>query len=151
MIKELSDMKIWEDYKKTVQPLKKTKRSRCFLSGARDALPSLSFIRRRFDVLATNKMKNGSLSDSLDLHHLTLQEAYEKVLSFIDAHFQKGSKEVLIITGKGLKTEGALKKNLPLWLEKEYFRKKIREYLPVKDSLGQFGSFKVFLKRKKSR
>ncbi len=149
MIKEPLDMEVWENYKKTVIPLKKKKKSEeVQFFGASGGLPSLSLIRRRHRALEM-KRANEVLADSLDLHHLTLQKAYEKVLFFIDAHFQKGTKEVVIITGKGLREEGVLKKNLPLWLEKEYFREKVKDCLPVRDSVGQAGSFRVFLKRKK--
>lgn len=81
----------------------------------------------------------------LDLHGLTLQEAYETVYKFLTLHYQLSSKSILIITGKGLKGDGKIKKEIEFWLETKGFKEKILKYQIENDG----GAIRIYLKKVK--
>ena len=47
-----------------------------------------------------NKGKDTSLKSKLDLHGMTIQQAFNNVRMFIEEHWSEGSKYVVIVTGK---------------------------------------------------
>lgn len=85
------------------------------------------------------------VSFCLDLHGLTLQEAHETVLKFLTLHFSLASKSVLIITGKGLKGEGKIKKEIEFWLETKEFKEKILKYQIENGG----GAIRIYLKKQR--
>ena len=92
-----------------------------------------------------------------DLHGFTLLEANEKVRELINSCQQKGFKEILLITGKGLhsnvdqntyasKDLSLLRFAIPDYLNKNYFSRMVSiENSPI--SLGGEGSIIVTLKK----
>ena len=85
------------------------------------------------------------LSYVLDLHGLTVQEAYTTVFKFINLHFALSSKSILIITGKGLKGEGKIKKEISFWFETDKFKEKISRY----EIENEGGAIRLYLKKEK--
>ena len=86
------------------------------------------------------KYQTIQLHDVLDLHGLTLQQAFTAVQNFILQHQENGSKVITIITGK----KGRIKNELPIWCEKF---SRIRRCEPKFDSRGEFGSFLIYFYR----
>jgi DNA-nicking Smr family endonuclease len=68
----------------------------------------------------------------LDLHGMTQFQAHRALLDFIEFQYRRGSRLVLVITGKGERSSenptssderGILRRMTPLWLEHPQFRK----------------------------
>ncbi|MDX2074263.1 MAG: Smr/MutS family protein [Alphaproteobacteria bacterium] len=118
-----------------VQPLEKKKR----MVSARQSIPVKS-------ALATS---NQQLSTTLDLHGLTLEQAHRRLVVFIEAHVKNGSRELLVITGKGKGGEGALMHEVPRWLTLSDMKAHISMVSKAKPQQGGEGALIVRLRRKK--
>lgn len=77
----------------------------------------------------------------LDLHGLTVHDAYLAVMDFIDLHILAGSVSIVIICGKG----GKISDELEHWCRLHHGVKDCR---PIKDSKGEHGSYTVRLKKR---
>ena len=122
-----SDFELWEKLKRTVQQLP---------SGVSDfPLPPKLKVHR---VIKT-------LPCVLDLHHKTLAEAYAETLNFLATHFQKGTKKVQIITGKGHAGEGAIRCEFDGWLDTSSFQAYVRKAEWTNDK----GAVNLWLKKDK--
>ena len=128
----MDDLSLWNELKKTVVPLS-GRGVRCLVK--KDIPPRLRIRRISAPIL----------SYSLNLHGYTVAEAYEAAKRFISRHQQIGSKKITIITGKGLKQIGAIKKEIPLWFETPFFKEKIVSFSWKNDG----GAMDVILKRVK--
>lgn len=124
---KINDFELWEKLKQTVQPI---------LSGSLDfPVPPRLKVRR---VIKT-------LPCVLDLHHKTLDEAYSETLNFLATHFQKGTKKVQIITGKGHAGEGAIHCEFDGWLDTAAFR----AYIRASEWTNDKGAINLWLKKDK--
>ena len=74
----------------------------------------------------------------LDLHGMTLHQAWKSMLDFIAEHHANGTKEVIVICGTG----GSIARELPLWCENA---RTVRRAVPIVDSHGQHGAFRIIL------
>jgi DNA-nicking Smr family endonuclease len=81
----------------------------------------------------------------LDLHGLTLEEAYKKLKSFIEKHYRKGSRCVLIITGKG--SPGQLAREVPRWLSLSDMAAQILVVSMASPKHGGSGALYVLLRK----
>lgn len=120
----------WSDFLKSVKPLKH-RQNRC-----KKELPPR---------LKARKAVKEELLFELDLHGKTVQEAYQLCKLFVNLHYKKGSKQISIITGKGLKNTGVIKNEIALWFETKDFQDKISSYVWINDG----GVVKIMLKRNK--
>ena len=90
--------------------------------------------------------------NSIDLHGLTLDQAHDRLLSYLQSNFKKKNIFHIVITGLGNKSEdgdffsGKIRKNFPLWLETESFKKYVKSYFQCKIYHGGLGAFYVKLK-----
>ncbi|MBQ9090408.1 MAG: Smr/MutS family protein [Alphaproteobacteria bacterium] len=125
--KEISQ---WIEYIKTVKPLlKKTDKI------VPDIPPCLRAYRQ---------VREG-IKYELDLHGLTLEEAYRTVKLFIDVHIRHNTQKIRIITGKGIQGKGKIKNEIALWLETPFFRDKVMEINWLNDG----GVLEIRLRRNK--
>ena len=99
----------------------------------------------------------------LDLHGLSLSQANKIVKKFIIECFEEGYKKLLIITGKGLRSQ--VHKNPYLSKQMNVLKYSVPEFIKNDDDLfdkisklsvadlkdGGQGAFYIFLKQKKSR
>lgn len=93
------DTMLWEEYKKTVAPL-------------RDTRVKKDLIKK---LIVTRKQPN--LERVLDLHGLTLEKAHQEVLRFLKKNQRLNQRQTRIITGKGKDGQGLIKKEIPYWLD----------------------------------
>lgn len=121
----------WDALKKTVKPLKNQR--------VKNECPKI-FQRLRITVIPSRPV-----SYVLNLHGMSVSEAYHATCRFIEKHSQRGSKTVTIITGKGLKRVGQIKQEMPLWLETPFFQQKIRSFSWKNDG----GAIDIILKKVK--
>ena len=127
------DKAVWESFIKTVSPLKAKPKG--FLNRVR-------YIFRRSSSAQ-------SLPECLDLHGFTLQEGFEAFRDFLDRHYLSGTKKITVITGKGREEQGALKKEFPLWLEREGIREKILSVGFAPQNRGGSGAMILYIKKVK--
>ena len=82
----------------------------------------------------------------LDLHDLTQAEAFSSLRRTIIRSFNQNHKCVLVVTGKGIRGQGILRRSLPNWLEHPDIRPVISEYAQAHLRHGGSGAWYVFLK-----
>ena len=83
---------------------------------------------------------------SLDLHGLTIEEAYQTLRRFLTVHVRENSKVITIITGKGSPgKEGLIHHEIQNWLDTPFFKSKINEVR----WLNGGGALELRLKRNK--
>lgn len=126
----MNDLSLWEELKKTIVPLDK----RGISTIAYKELPPRLRVRR---------VPAPEISYILNLHGMTVAESYDAVKKFLIRHQNLGSKKVTVITGKGLKRVGAIKKEIILWFDTPVFKDKIASYSWKNDG----GALDIVLKR----
>jgi len=83
------------------------------------------------------KGRDESLKFSLDLHGMTVQQAFNAVRQFLEEHRINGSKTAVVISGKS----GKIADELPLWIANiEY----VRKCEPILDSVGKAGAYSIY-------
>ena len=120
------DEDLWEEVKKTVKPVK------------RSVKPDLP--KRLGVVRGTPK----SPKTILDLHGLTVQEAFESTNAFIKRARLAGLKEITIITGRGTTGKALIKNEFSGWLENPALSPHIRTHTWQ----NRGGAVKIALKKK---
>ena len=84
----------------------------------------------------------------IDLHGFKLQEAKLILKRFVLQAFNNNKRNILIITGKGLNKTGALKKEVPIWLNEREIKKILIRYENAPKSFGGEGALIIRLKNK---
>lgn len=114
----------------------------------------------RIDKKIHTKLKNGVLRPerTLDLHGLTYDNAYAKVVKFVNTGYQDGKRLLLVITGKGkshAKKEnfsfesncGVLRKAFPNWLRSDKLKDLILNVSQAHAFHGGEGAYYVYLRK----
>jgi DNA-nicking Smr family endonuclease len=103
------------------------------------------------DRRLAERLKRGELpiEARLDLHGHRLNDAYLELERFIDRSAAAGRRCVLIVTGKGLAGGGALKREVPQWLNLPALRDHILAFAPAQGKHGGDGALYVLLKRRR--
>lgn len=150
------DLKLWENIIKDVKPLHKLK-PKPIAAPKRESIPQ-NLIHVRVTKLRSNspqpmsrkEFRHVEIEARLDMHGMTLNDAYQALERFLKRAQENGYRTVLIITGKGaLSSENTLRRQLPRWLEEKPFRDLIVSFShPVKPQHGGQGAFYVRVKRK---
>jgi DNA-nicking Smr family endonuclease len=83
-----------------------------------------------------------------DLHGLTQADAHAALSRFLHAASARGARLVLIITGKGTRSEGVLKRQVPLWLALPEFRDLVIGFEEAHAAHGGEGALYVRLRRR---
>jgi DNA-nicking Smr family endonuclease len=83
-----------------------------------------------------------NLKFSLDLHGMTVQQAFNATRQFLEEHRINGSRTAIIISGKG----GKIADELPLWIANVEF---IRKCEPIIDSTGEAGAYTIYFYAKR--
>lgn len=100
-------------------------------------------------VSRMRKLRRGNirLDLEIDLHGLTRDEALDALAAFVAAAARRGQQAVLVITGKGLHSEGepVLHGAVSLWLKNEG-KEWVAEFVPAPSGMGGEGAIVVFLK-----
>ena len=134
----LEDIKAWDDFKNQI-----------FLDGDKGEI-----IKRS---IKKNKEQN-QIDFKIDLHGYSLQESFEKIKNVIQKCYQKDLRNILIITGKGLRSKvrenpylsedlSLLKYAVPNFI-KDNFSDIINSMDEPDQSLGGSGAFLLRLKKR---
>ena len=84
---------------------------------------------------------------TLDLHGLTEAAAHQALLAFIERVAARGARQVLVVTGKGAGLSGALRTNVPRWLEAAPQGRFVSQINVAPPSRGGDGAYIVRLKK----
>lgn len=142
----------WEEFKKSVQFLKKKAKFRqdsfspitLYVKGTQNFY-GYEFLQYKIK----DKSGKSAICDAqIDLHGMTKQKAYDNLKQFIEIAYNNGLKKLLVITGKGKSNNdrSLLRENLPFWFETEIFAKYISSFSKTPDKHGGEGAFIVKLK-----
>ncbi len=123
-----------------------------------EALPELS--AGGYDGVDRNtkeRFRRGEypIEGRLDLHGKTRVEAETLVTDFIHNHYRRGSRFLLVITGKGIRKpgddpeRGVLRDMLPGWLSHESLRPYVVAFDKAQIRHGGSGAFYILLRRKR--
>ena len=134
----LEDIKAWEDFK-----------NQKFLDGDKGEISKKSIKRN---------IKQDHIDFSIDLHGYSLQDSFEKIKGVIENCYQKELRNILIITGKGLRSKvkenpylsedlNLLKYAIPNFIN-DNFSDIINSMEEPDQSLGGSGAFLLRLKKR---
>lgn len=112
------------------------------------------------DQFATRYVKRGKGPDArVDLHGMTQAQAHERLSRFLHGEHARGSRLVLVITGKGRSSaggewwegdqRGVLRRAVPAWLAAPEFRALVAGFQPAAREHGGEGAFYVQLRSRK--
>ncbi len=96
------------------------------------------FKRGRMDIDAT-----------IDLHGMTQEAAHIALNRFVETGAVTGKRCLLVVTGKGTRGEGVLRRAVPRWLNDERLRGLILSYSHAQPQHGGSGALYVLLKRRR--
>ncbi len=101
------------------------------------------------DRRSWQRLRRGRLpiEGRLDLHGMTQEEAWRALLAFIDRMQAKGARCVLVITGRGIRTGGILRRATPRWLESPPLRERVLGFATARIEHGGEGALYVLLRR----
>lgn len=121
-----------------------------------DSPPDLSpGIAGGLDQRTLVRLKRGGIrpETQIDLHRMTQDEAHAALIRFLAAAQQAGRRCVLVITGKGFGSEGAvgvLKTNVPRWINESPNRERVLACAFAAGRDGGEGALYVLLRRSRS-
>ncbi len=164
---------LWEEITRADKPIKKrsreatkTKTVRKQQDASSKARPSIPYSELLdigkgeyvgIDRNTQERFRKGEMDmdGRLDLHGFTRDEARAKVADFVAMHYGRGSRFLLIITGKGTFRKegdargGVLRDSFPDWLSEPDIRPYILAFDGAKAKHGGSGAFYVLLRRKR--
>ncbi len=175
--KQRDDEKLWEKVKRTVKPIKSNRTNKLpdpvFETDKFDASQEHQAVPKRIvrpfrpeplikisqapkptllDEPTRRKISKGrmDIDARLDLHGLTQLQAYEKLSQFLEQAQLMGNRTILVITGKGTRGEGVLRKAVPLWLSEPSFSRFVSGYHEASLPHGGSGALYVRIRRRKA-
>jgi len=100
-----------------------------------------------------SRLKKGRfpIQDHIDLHGLTRQDAEKVVREFLLQSYRLGLRCVLIVHGRGLKSENRipiLKKFLPVWLNRGPVKKTVLAFSTARPYDGGTGAIYILLRKR---
>lgn len=114
----------------------------------------------QMDKKSFGKMKRGKLKPEgrIDLHGMTLDRAHPALIRFILSAQASGKRLVLVITGKGKRSDdegpiprprGVLRHQVPGWLSSPPLAQAVLQVAPAHVSHGGEGAYYVYLRRQR--
>jgi len=97
--------------------------------------------RRRLDL------GRETMAASLDLHGLGREAAHARLISFVQSRWAAGARAILVITGKGPRGDGVLRREVPEWLAEPPLREIVAGISEAHPKRGGGGAIYVVLRR----
>ena len=142
------DKKTWEEYiinfeqfTLSVEKIDKEKKIKLSKTELVQKHDSISF----YKLFKKGKIKPDGI---IDLHGYRLKTGKIKLESYILKSYENNLRNIIIITGKGLNNLGALKKEVPIWLEDKEIKKFLISYEAAPNNFGGTGALLVRIKNK---
>ena len=116
--------------------------------------PVMEYREKQLDRRTNDRLRKGKMpiEGVLDLHGMTQEQAHNALNGFIVNAFQWHKRCVLIITGKGSRSQGdgVLKTRLPEWISLKPLNEIVLKFVQAKPKDGGSGAFYLYLKRNKN-
>lgn len=140
-------------------PPKKLKPAKPFLPPYQAPMPMAKVPEKAVDPAIHKKVRRGriDIDGTIDLHGMTQNEAREVLFRYITTRAARGARTILVITGKGLKTDndyiaamserGILRTMLPIWLSEPGLAPLISGWSIAARGHGGEGAYYVRLRR----
>jgi len=130
------------------KPVQKNKTSKQKDSPVVEKTPSTKKQPPQLDKSTKRKLTKGEIRPDakLDLHGMTQSQAHKAFCAFVAKSVKNKKRTLLIITGKGKNFNGVLRKNFPLWLEREELQQHVVAVIPAAQKDGGEGAFYIRLK-----
>jgi DNA-nicking Smr family endonuclease len=137
--------KLTDDGKAVVKPAVKTMAMPADLRAKRPEL------RAGIDNASARRLTKGSftIDGSIDLHGRTEATAHQALVRFIQQAVQQEARTLLVITGKGAKGQGILRRKVPEWLKDYPLKAHILAFSEASPKDGGSGAYYVRLRRKR--
>lgn len=156
-MKQPSDYYLWNRVKRTVAPLKKgsarseKKATREEFAAMMQVPPPKPAERPDDGPLYERKDKKTrrgkvEVDIKIDLHDMTREQAFDALRRTLIRSYNHNKKTILVVTGKGLRGEGVLRRSFPAWINHADIRPLIAEFAPAHQRHGGSGAWYVFLK-----
>lgn len=155
------ETKIWRHVSQTVSPRRRPKGK-----GSAKPLPTREDFANMLRIPAAEAPRSKPLPQSLDvnqdkrvrrgrieidakidLHDMTQNMARSALHRAIMRASNRNKQCLLVVTGKGLRGDGVLRRNFPNWIAEPTVRPLIASYAPAHIKHGGTGAWYVFLKR----
>ena len=155
------ETKIWRHVSQTVSPRRRPKGKGSakplptredFANMLRIPAPEASrtkSIPQTLDVNQDKRVRRGrvEINAKIDLHDMTQNMARPALHRAIIRASNRNKLCLLVVTGKGLRGDGVLRRNFPNWIAEPTVRPLIASYAPAHIKHGGTGAWYVFLKR----
>ena len=143
-----NDKKIWEEY---IISFEKLKLNIDIRKKEKQVKISKKELIQKNDTINSYKLfKKGKVKPDgiIDLHGYRLKVGKIKLENYILKSYENNLRNIIIITGKGLNNLGALKKEVPIWLENQNIKKFLISYETAPNNCGGSGALLVRIKNK---
>ncbi len=150
------EKKIWKQVSKTVTPRReksaKPMPSRSEFAALMRIPPDIPLTRRdlpqTLEINQDKKVRRGrvEIDAKIDLHDMTQAEAKPALCKAIIRASNRNYQCVLVVTGKGLRLNGVLRRNFPYWIQDPQIRPLIATYAQAHIRHGGLGAWYVFIK-----
>ncbi len=142
------DKKVWENYISNLGKSVLIPKIDSLVNAKRHKIKIALKNDKSFKHLKNFKKKKLEPNTTLDLHGYTLYSAKLALQKFISNCYEKNTRNLLIITGKGQNNNGALKEEVPKWLSNKSFNKYIINFNLAPRHFGGSGALLVRIKNK---
>ena len=146
------DKKLWKFYISNLNSIKKVDKNNKFNTKNISKFPKTLKPSTYFELDSKTKRKLNSdkliIDAMVDLHGKTEVQAYNKIKNFIKNSYLNELKSIIIITGKGINSQGKLKLKTPLWLKSKELSKFVVGFENMPNNKGGDGALFVKLKNK---
>lgn len=106
-------------------------------------------VAETLDRRITRRLRRGRLpiEAEFDLHGHTQASAHDALLHFLSRARSDGRRHVLVVTGRGARGGGILKRSVPRWLEEPAFHRHVVGFHEAGPRHGGAGALYVVLRR----
>ncbi len=141
-----NDKRMWENYTARLNNLSINFQNKNNLVYSSTKITSKKIQRQHRSSLS----KNGKFKPKgiIDLHGYKLQLAKITLQKYILNAYEENLRNILIITGKGYNNTGALRKEVPLWLNERILSKLLIDFKTAPKKFGGEGALIVRIKNK---
>jgi len=164
-----TEWQLWEEVTRNVRPLRPggTKRTekesaplpakpapvrpRPLTRATNSPLPPLAVdSTEAMDASSARRLRRGRMriEARLDLHGHTREEAVTAFAGFVQSAYVRGARCLLVVTGKGIRSEGVLRGLVTHWINREDLRPLILACVRAQPQHGGSGALYLLLRRK---
>lgn len=142
------DKKVWDNYVSDFEKSVLFPRNNSLLNTRENNKKNVFKSNKQVDNFKNLKKKKLEPDIILDLHGYTLYSAKLLLQKFISSCYEKNKRNILIITGKGQNNKGALKEEVPKWLNDKFFNKFLVDFKVAPRHFGGEGALLVRIKNR---